>query len=142
MDQENQQDYKISGGSPNILIRALWFLLIGWHITALWISIAWLFNITIIGLPIGLKMINWTPKVLTLKDIEKEKWMKEGEIQIVGPEQLNIVLRAAYFLLVGWWFSLLWMGTAYLLILTILGLPFGLWMLNRLPEVTTLYQSK
>ncbi|MFQ3307954.1 MAG: uncharacterized membrane protein YccF (DUF307 family) [Candidatus Nanohaloarchaea archaeon] len=131
----------ISGGSPNILIRAGWFLLVGWELTALWLSIAWLLNISIIGLPIGLKMINWTPKVLTLKDIEKEKRVESGEITITGPKQRNMLLRAVYFLVIGWWLSLIWMIMGYLLSISIIGLPFGIWMLNRLPEVTTLYRS-
>jgi uncharacterized membrane protein YccF (DUF307 family) len=139
-DENNSQ--LISGGSPNILIRAVWFLLFGWELTAFWLSLAWLLNISIIGLPLGLKMINWAPKVLTLKDLEKEKRLEDGEIKITGPNQRNIFLRAAYFVLIGWWISLLWMAVGYLLSLTIIGLPFGIWMLNRLPEVTTLYKSK
>lgn len=131
----------ITGGSPHILIRAAWFILIGWELTALWLTVAWILNITIIGLPIGLKMINWTPKVLTLKDIEKEKRLTNGEIEIRGPNQRSILLRAVYFILIGWWFSLIWMSIGYILSLTIIGLPFGIWILNRLPEATTLYRS-
>lgn len=139
---EDENSQPISGGSPNILIRAVWFLLVGWELTALWLTVAWLLNISIIGLPIGLKMINWAPKVLTLKDIEKEKRLEDGEITITGPRQRNIFLRASYFILVGWWLSLIWMAVGYLISLTIIGLPFGIWMLNRLPEVTTLYKSR
>lgn len=138
---EEDESTTLSGGSPNILIRAIWFLLVGWELTALWLSIAWLLNVSILGLPIGLKMINWTPKILTLKDIEKEKRLENGEISITGPEQRNIFVRAVYFLVIGWWLSLVWMVVGYLLSLSIIGLPFGIWMLNRLPEITTLYRS-
>lgn len=138
----NDKSQLISGGSPNILIRAIWFLLVGWELTAVWLSIAWLLNISIIGLPIGLKMINWTPKILTLKDIEKEKRLKNGEIHFTGSKQRNIFLRAAYFIIVGWWLSLIWMTVGYLISITVIGLPVGIWILNRLPEVTTLYIAK
>ena len=48
------------------------------------------------------------------------------------------LLRIVYFLLVGWWAGILWSGLAYLLCLTIVGLPVGLMMFNRLPQVLTL----
>jgi uncharacterized membrane protein YccF (DUF307 family) len=130
-----------TGGSPNIIIRALWFIFLGWEITAVWLLVAWILNVTVVFLPVGLKMISLTPKVLTLKDIQKAKEMRDGEIRSVEAEQRSILVRAIYFVLVGWWLSLIWMVIGYLLCLTILGLPFGIWMLNRLPEVTTLYRS-
>lgn len=128
-------------GSPHILIRALWFIFVGWEVTAVWLLIAWLLNASVIFLPIGLKMISWTPKVLTLKDVQKKHQMVDGKLQSVETGQINIFFRAIYFLLVGWWASLIWMTIGYLLCLTIIGLPFGIWMLNRLPEVTTLFRS-
>ncbi len=50
----------------------------------------------------------------------------------------NFILRAIYFLVFGLWFSAIWASIAWVLCVTIIGLPFGLWMLNRLPQVTTL----
>ena len=49
------------------LIRVLWFFLIGWHITFWWVLAAWFLNLTIIGLPVGLWMLNRVPLVLTLR---------------------------------------------------------------------------
>lgn len=132
---------EISSGSPNIVIRALWFIFIGWELTALWLLVAWILNVTVIFLPVGLKMISWTPKVLTLKDTQKKQRVVDGEIVDSSLEQRNMLVRAGYFLLIGWWLSLIWMFIGYVLCLTIIGLPFGIWMLNRLPEVTTLYRS-
>jgi uncharacterized membrane protein YfcA len=40
--------------------------------------------------------------------------------------------------LIGWWFSLIWSVVAWLLCVSIIGLPIGAWMFNRLPNVTTL----
>jgi uncharacterized membrane protein YccF (DUF307 family) len=128
-------------GSPNILIRAVWFIFIGWEVTAIWLFIAWMLNASIIFLPVGLKMISWTPKVLTLKDIQKKQRVVDGETIDIKTGQTNILIRGVYFLLIGWWISLAWMAIGYLLCLTVIGLPFGIWMLNRLPEVTTLYRS-
>jgi uncharacterized membrane protein YccF (DUF307 family) len=127
--------------SPNIIIRALWFILLGWELTALWLAIAWILNVSVIFLPIGLKMISLTPKVLTLKDIHRKQQIVDGNLTYTKTNQTNILFRGLYFLFVGWWASLLWMSIGYLLCLTLIGLPFGIWMLNRLPEVTTLYRS-
>jgi uncharacterized membrane protein YccF (DUF307 family) len=123
--------------SPSILIRALWFIFIGWEAAAVWLFVAWMLNASIIFLPFGLKMINWTPKVLTLKDVQKTI---DNDSVDISNARVNILVRAIYFLLVGWWISLVWMAIGYLLCLSIIGLPFGIWMLNRLPEVTTLYR--
>ena len=127
--------------SPNIIIRALWFILLGWELTALWLAIAWILNVSVIFLPIGLKMISLTPKVLTLKDIHRKQQIVDGNLTYTKTNQTNILFRGLYFLFVGWWASLLWMSIGYLLCITLIGLPFGIWMLNRLPEVTTLYRS-
>ena len=53
-------------GMP-FIIRVLWFFLIGWHVTLYWIVAAWLFNLTIIGMPLGVWMLNRVPLVLTLR---------------------------------------------------------------------------
>jgi len=119
----------------SLVVRTLWYLFVGWWATGLWLSAAWLLSVTVIGLPVGIKMINAVPKVLTLKE-------RSGSL-IDGPgarEQPNLLVRGAYFLLVGWWASLAWMGLAYLVSLTVVGLPIAVWLYNRLPYVTTLYR--
>jgi uncharacterized membrane protein YccF (DUF307 family) len=48
------------------------------------------------------------------------------------------ILRVLWFFLIGWHVTLYWIVAAWVLNLTIIGLPFGVWMFNRLPGVTTL----
>jgi uncharacterized membrane protein YccF (DUF307 family) len=54
--------------------------------------------------------------------------------------QNAFLLRAIYFICIGFWFSLIWMLTAWAVagITLGLGLPLAFWMFDRVPQVTTL----
>ncbi len=56
-------------------------------------------------------------------------------------QQLSFLIRALYFCFIGWWFGIAWAVVALCLIITIIGAPIGLLMLNALPTVLTLYQK-
>lgn len=142
---ENVMSSKVSQPNREVpfLIRVLWFFIIGWELTGVWILIAWALNITIIGLPLGLWMIDRVPQVLTLKS-RSGTWAvdkKSGSFQFLSKRQPSVLIRAAYFVLIGWWFSLLWAALAWALCATIIGLPLGIMMLHALPTVTTLHQN-
>ncbi len=130
-----------SASGPSLVIRALWFVFVGWWLTGLWLSIAWLLNLTIIGIPLGIKMINVVPKVLSLKSPQRDLVTDpEGNLVESDREQYNLLVRGVWFLLVGWWASALWTGIAYLLTLTIVGIPIAVIMYNKLPFVVSLYR--
>jgi uncharacterized membrane protein YccF (DUF307 family) len=130
---------------PGFLVRALWFVFIGWYVGYFWIMLAAVLNSTIIGLPIGLRMFNAVPMVMTLKS-------RNTRLDLVAnadgtytmrhqtAQQLNFWIRAAYFILWGWWFSIVWAMAAYFIGLLIVTLPVSFWMFNRMPAVTTLAQ--
>lgn len=131
--------------SPSILVRGVYFLLFGWWASGVWLSIAWLLNLTIVGMPLGIKMINFVPKIVSLKDrkIETERTVDaDGNVTIKQgtSEQYSLILRAVYFLLVGWWASGIWMFVAWLASITIIGLPLAVWMYDRLPFIVSLYK--
>jgi len=143
MTTQNVQ-FVTSQSGPGLLIRVLWFLFIGWWLGLIWVLIAWFFNLTIIGLPLGLFMINNTPQVMTLQPTRVQTVVdaRNGTqvIRQLPLEQPPFLLRALYFLVIGFWFSLVWMLLAWLISLVTLGLAFPLsfWMFNRVPCVTTL----
>jgi len=58
-----------------------------------------------------------------------------------GAQQRPLWIRAIWFVLIGWWAAGIWMFVAYLISLTIIGIPVGIMMLNRLPEVFTLHRN-
>ncbi len=120
------------------ILRVLWFFLIGWHVAGGWILVAWFLNLTILGLPLGLWMIHRVPQVMTLKARPGVYINADGQASYSDLPARPFIIRAIYFLLIGWWFSFFWAAVGYLLSLTIIGLPFGIVMLNRLPQVTTL----
>ena len=96
----------------NIVIRVIWFYFIGLPIGAVWLNVAWLFGITLIGLPICFWMINVAPAIMTLKQEGSFKEFKVDTETAYFIEQTSketsFIMRAIYFLLAGWWLSLLW----------------------------------
>jgi uncharacterized membrane protein YccF (DUF307 family) len=128
------------------LIRVLWFFVIGWHATLYWIVAAWVLNLTIIGLALGLWMLNRVPLVLTLRmprgyTVAHLQGAQVTGLHYQGVPQHSWPVRLLYTVLIGWWFSLVWAVVGWLLCVTIIFLPVGVWMLNRLPEVTTLMRQ-
>lgn len=131
--------------NPGCLIQLLWFAFIGWWLGQAWMIIAWLFMISILGIPIGIIMLNMLPKVIALREPAREVAVfRQADGKLVKNElehrQLPFLIRALYFILIGWWFSAIWMEVAYLLCATIIGLPLGFWMFDRIPATLTLRQ--
>ncbi len=129
---------------PNLLVRFVWWLLIGWWASGIAVVVAWFALVTIIGIPVGIWLINRLPSILTLRprtrvwtmgqDAEGRTVIHEG-----GRTQTSLPIRGLWFVLVGWWASAIWMGLAWLIQLTIVGLPLALIMFNRTPFVASLY---
>ncbi len=131
---------------PGCLVRGLWFIFIGLWLGGIWCWIAWILNITIIGMPLGLWMLNRIPQVMTLKPVRTVSTVSivDGRPVITNrnPRQTFFLWRALYFILIGWWFSLLWLFFAWLVtgITLGLGLPLAFWMFDRVPAITTLHR--
>ncbi len=47
-------------------IRGIWFVLVGWWASAIWMGLGWFVQLTVIGIPIALLMFNRTPFVASL----------------------------------------------------------------------------
>ena len=129
----------ITRRQPGCLIQILWFALIGWWAGQTWAAVAWILCVTIVGMPLGVMMLNNLPKIIALRDPSDVVVAQRGERMVVHElPQVNIVLRALYFLLIGWWLSLIWIELAFVVSLTIIGLPLGFWMFDRVPGLVSL----
>jgi uncharacterized membrane protein YccF (DUF307 family) len=106
---------------------------VGWWLTPILVNAAWLLNVTVILIPVGVKLINLVPTALTLADPRSLEDSDESS-------QHSLLVRAVWFVFVGWWLSWLWANVAAALSLTIVGVPVAIWMFNRLPYVTSLYR--
>jgi len=129
---------------PGLLIRALYFIFVGLWLGGVWTTIAWILVVSIIGLPLGLLMLNRLPQVMTLKPVRENRYLVQKDGQWVmrshTREQPPFLARVLYFIFIGWWFSALWLLTAWAIsgITLGLGLPIAFWMFDRVPAVTTL----
>jgi len=132
--------------APPLILRIIYFILFGWWFTGVWINVAWVLNITLIGLPFGLWMLNRVPQILTLNPSPSvlATTVRDGQVITVRVQdvpQRSWPIRLIYFVFIGWWLSLIWSNVAWLLCAVIIGLPVGIWMFNRLPAVTTLMRT-
>lgn len=131
--------------SPSLLFRAVYFIFIGWWASGIWLTIAWLLNLTIVLMPLGIKMINKTPKIVSLKEREIQTSIStdsEGNISVTEShqDQHSLLIRGVWFLFVGWWLSGIWTGIAWVVSITIIGLPAAVWMYGKLPFIVSLYK--
>jgi uncharacterized membrane protein YccF (DUF307 family) len=129
--------------NPGCLVQLLWFALVGWWAGQIWVAIAWALMLTVIGIPLGVAMLNRVAEVIALRNpLAVETVTHVGGVTVVshGGEvpQRNLLVRVLYFVLIGWWISALWIEFAYGLCVSIIGLPIGLWMYDRVPALVSL----
>jgi uncharacterized membrane protein YccF (DUF307 family) len=137
---------RVTQSGPGCLIQLLWFIFLGSWLGQIWLGLAWLVNVTIIGLPLGIWMLNRLPQIMLLREPARVSTVvrtRDGRLVLreSALPQPFWLLRAVYFVLIGWWFSLLWMEVAWLLCATVILLPIGFWMIARIPAVVSLRRT-
>lgn len=130
----------ISSGAPPLILRAVYFVAIGWWLGGIVTLVAWFSILTVLLLPLGLWLINRLPTVVTLRSQGQGFHLEDG-VLVRGKRQRGFLLRAAYLICIGWWLSGIWLSVAYVAVLTLIGIPVAFWMYGRAGAVTTLYRS-
>jgi uncharacterized membrane protein YccF (DUF307 family) len=122
-----------------LLIRAVWFLFVGLWLGQMWLLVAWLLNLSLIGLPLGLWMLNMMPQVMTLRPTQQRVYLQSNGNQLVmNPAGPSFIVRTVYFVLIGWWVSLLWLQIAWFCAASLIGLPLAFLMFEHTAAVATL----
>lgn len=119
-----------------ILLQFIYFVLIGWWAGALAAVVGYLLCLSIIGLPFGVLLMDRLPTLIFLHP--KGTACPEGYEHRHRQEDLPLLLRAVWFIFIGWELGFLAVCVGYLLTITLIGMPFGIWVLNRVPLVISL----
>jgi uncharacterized membrane protein YccF (DUF307 family) len=109
----------------SLLLNILWIVLGGFWMAAGWMVAAVLMAITIIGIPwarAAMNIAGYTLFPFGQRAISRE--MVTGRSD-VGTGPLGVIGNIIWFILAGWWLALGHLGTALLMAITIVGLPFA-----------------
>ena len=115
--------------------RFVYFIAIGWWLGLLVSAAGYFLCATVIGLPFGTMLINRLPSLVYLR--EPGEPCPHGSHRHLN-EELPFLLRVLWFFVIGWGLGFMFITAGYLLALTIIGIPLGIYVLNRVPLVMTL----
>jgi uncharacterized membrane protein YccF (DUF307 family) len=109
----------------SLLLNVLWILCGGLYMAVAWIVAAFIMAITIIGLPWARAAFN-----IALYTLLPFGQKAVPRAQVTGAEDLGTGLLGTFgniiwLVLAGWWLALGHLITAFLLMLTIIGIPFA-----------------
>ena len=141
-DTHSQTVVHMPSPEPNLVLRAVWFVFIGWWLSGLTVLLAVVLQLTIIGIPAAIWLINRIPQITTLKSSRKlqvaETTGGVTVVQYADRQQLPWWSRAIYYVLVGWWAVSIWMEVAWLASVTLILMPVGFWMYGQTGKIQTL----
>lgn len=133
----NQHPGTVITQRPNWLLQLLWFVFVGWWLGLAAIVIAYCMFVLIVTIPLGIMILNILPELIALRP-ERRMMTPYGS---VDAPQYRFLLRALWFVFVGWWLAGIFLVLGYLCCLTIIGLPLGFWLFDAVPWALTLRQS-
>lgn len=118
--------------APPFLLRAFYFLVIGAWLSCIWVHLAWVLSLFVVGIGAGRAMFEQLPVVMSLSPVRTPPAPPPMRARVPFP------IAAIYFVGVGSWLSLLLTEIGWLL--SILPLPrrVGLSCLRAVPYVLTL----
>lgn len=133
----NAQGPVVIRQSPGCLIQILWFAFIGWWLGSFAVSAAYVMFLFIVTIPIGIAILNNIPLIMALRQPDRPV-TPYGEVAV---RQHNFLVRALWFIFVGWWLTAIALSVGYFLCMTIIGLPLGFVIFDMTPGMLTLRRS-
>lgn len=145
----------VNVGGPNILIttrkqqvpfilRAIWFCVIGFWLSLVFIIVGFLCSATIVLAPVGFWFLNRVPQAQTLRmrNTEFHVTQQDGITHLTEGRvtQVPWYYRAIYFPL-GLILGAVWLMAAWVISLPVITLPLSIWMIDRSPAVISLQRN-
>ena len=125
------------------IVRALYFIFIGWWFGLIWALISWLMYATIIFAPLGAAMLNKVPGAISLKAKKKDyKVVSDGTGQKVTEakkKQVPLLFRILYYP-IGLIASLIAIILGWLLCCLLITMPLGIMLFNWVPAIASLHR--
>lgn len=127
------------------LIRAIWFLLIGWWLSGVFIIAGYVCIASIVFAPLGFWFLNRVGVAQTLRDrdvayVTSIDAQGATYLQETTAAQVPWPIRLVY-LPFGLVVGAVWLAVAWALGNLIITLPISIWMINRAPAVITLQRN-
>jgi uncharacterized membrane protein YccF (DUF307 family) len=133
----NAQGPVVVKQGPGCLIQILWFVFIGSWLGGVAVSAAYFMFVFIVTIPIGIAILNNIPLIMALRQPDR-LITPYGEVSV---RQHNFLVRALWFIFVGWWLAAIALSVGYFLCMTIIGLPIGFAIFDMVPGMLTLRRS-
>jgi hypothetical protein len=125
------------------IIRALYFLFIGWWFGLFWALLSWFIYATIVLAPLGAAMLNKVPGAISLKAREKDVKVivdESGyEVKQENRKQHSIWLRILYYP-IGLIASLIAIFLGWILCILLITMPLGIMVFNWVPAIASLHR--
>lgn len=122
---------------PGCLLQVLWFVFVGWWLGAFAVAAAYVCFLLIVTIPLGVAILNVVPELFALR-APPRRVTAYGPVDV---RQHNILVRALWFLLAGWWLAAIALFFGYLLCLTLIGMPIGFLLFDATPALLTLRRT-
>ena len=128
------------------LVRAIWFVFIGWWLSGLAMAFAWFLIATVVGMPLAFMIFNKVPKLQTLRDRTlsfSTSIDAQGNVTIAQAtvDQYPLWVRAVWFVFAGWWLGAAATFVAWMLSVLVVTLPLAVMLIDRLPFIITLQRN-
>ncbi|MGQ9475962.1 MAG: hypothetical protein ACUVRX_07805 [Actinomycetota bacterium] len=126
-----------------LIVRALYFCLIGWWFGLFWALLSWFMYATVVFAPLGVVMLNKVPGAISLKARVKNIKVIADEsgyaLKLENVKQFPLWVRIIYYPF-GLIFSLVAIFLGWFLCMMLITLPLGILVFSWVPAIASLHR--